>query len=175
MAYGFVPIIHIVAAVLSIVELGLTAYSVSVYQSAANGGWTYGSRSPDQVNFMLFNSIWSLLVLAYVGLTPLYATHLFHKLASLALEAVTVIFWFAGSIALAVAVGGPWNCGNNHLCGALEAAVAFGFVLWALFTVLLVIDAIEAMRSRRNHTTTTGTTGVDGHHHHHGTKPYAGA
>jgi len=148
MAYGFVPIIHIVAAVFSIIELGLTAY-------VASGGNVGGrSYTPSQVNFMLFNSIWSLLVLAYVGLTPLYMTHLFHKLASLALEAVTMLFWFAGSIALAVLVGGPLQCGGNSFCGSIEAAIAFGFFLWVIFTVLVVLDGIEAMRSRGHATTT---------------------
>lgn len=113
---------------------------------------------------MVFNSVWSLLVLAYVGVTPLYYTHLFHRLASLALEAVTTIFWFAGSIALAVAFG-THNCGGNTFCGSLTAAIAFGFFLWALFTALTVLDTIEAMRSRR---------GIAAHHNNHA-KPYVGA
>lgn len=130
MPLGFVPIAHIVAAILSIIELGLTGYIVSVYDGTYSYGYYYGgSYSPDRVNFMLFNSIWSLLVLAYVGITPLYLTSIFHKLAALALEAVTMIFWFAGSIALAVFVGVP-RCNGNNFCGSLQAAVAFGFFLW---------------------------------------------
>lgn len=110
---------------------------------------------------MVFNSIWSLLVLAYVGLTPLYMTRLFHKLVSVALLAITTIFWFAGSIALAVGWGGPHNCNGSSWCGTVEAAIAFGFFLWALFTFLLVLDAIEAMRSRRHGTTAhTHTVGA---------------
>ncbi len=112
---------------------------------------------------MLFNSIWSLLVLAYVGLAPLYCTRIFHRLASLALEAITMLFWFAGSIALAVFVGGPYYCGNSNYCRVLEAAVAFGFFLWALFAFLVALDTMEALRSR-NH----GTA-------HHHPKPYVGA
>lgn len=128
MALGFVAIAHIVAAVFSVIELGLTAYLVSVYDGYYYGGY-YSGASPDRTNFMLFNAIWSLLVLAYVGLTPLYMTNLFHKLAALALEAITMIFWFAGSIALAVMIGAP-RCGGNTFCGSYEAAIAFGFFLW---------------------------------------------
>ena len=119
MAYGFVSIVHIVAVVLCVIELALTAYVASAYW-----GW-----SPDRVNFMIFNSIWSLLVLAYVGIAPLYYTRIFHRLASLVLEALTMIFWFAGSIALAVLVGAP-ECHGNTVCGAAKGAVAFGFFLW---------------------------------------------
>ncbi|CAK7233169.1 hypothetical protein SCUCBS95973_008503 [Sporothrix curviconia] len=149
MAYGFVGIVHIAAIVFAVVELGLTAYCVSVWDRA------YTNSSPSILNFMLFNAIWSILVLLYIGVTPLYFTRVFHRLASLALEWITMIFWFAGSIALAVDFGGPYNCGNDHYCGSIEAAIAFGFFLWALFCVLVVVDTIESLRSRRNHTITT--------------------
>lgn len=132
MALGFVAIAHIVAVVFSLVELGLVAYLVSVYDGTYyNGSYYYGSyaSSPDRVNFQLFNAIWSLLVLAYIGLTPLYMTSIFHRLAALALEVITMIFWFAGSIALAVMIGAP-QCRGNTFCGSFEAAVAFGFFLW---------------------------------------------
>lgn len=129
-ALGFVPIAHIVAVVFSIIELGLTAYVVSLYDGTYNNGYYWsGSWSPDRVNFMLFNSIWSLLVLAYIGLTPLYMTSIFHRLAALGLEVVTMIFWFAGSVALAVFIGVP-RCHGNSWCGSIQAAVAFGFFLW---------------------------------------------
>ncbi|OTB17527.1 hypothetical protein K445DRAFT_316142 [Daldinia sp. EC12] len=144
MAYGFVPIVHIVAAVFAIIELGLTAYLASRYDS----WFGFGGYSPSRVNFMIFNSVWSLLVLIYVGVTPLYLTSVFHRLVALALNTITTIFWFAGAIALAVFVGGPYNCGSDTFCGSAEAAVAFGFFLWALFTFLTVIDAIDSLRSR---------------------------
>lgn len=99
---------------------------------------------------MLFNSIWSLLVLAYVGLVPLYYTRIFHRLASLALEWITMIFWFAGSIALASYWGSP-RCGGDTYCGSVEAAIAFGFFLWALFGFLVFVDTLESLRSRGHH------------------------
>ncbi|KAI1098389.1 membrane-associating domain-containing protein [Jackrogersella minutella] len=142
MAFAFVPIVHIVAAIFAIIELGLTAYLASGYNS-----W-YDDYSPSRINFMIFNSVWSLLVLVYVGLTPLYMTSVFHRLAALALNAITTIFWFAGAIALAVFVGGPYECHANSYCSSSEAAVAFGFFLWALFTFLTVIDALDSLRSR---------------------------
>ncbi|KAI0018595.1 membrane-associating domain-containing protein [Xylariomycetidae sp. FL0641] len=145
-ASKFVPIAHIVAAVFAIIELGLTAYIASYY---TNFWW---GTSPSNVNFLIFTSIWSLLVLLYVGVVPLYMTSLFHKLAALGLLVVTTIFWFAGAIALAVAVGGPYNCGLDTHCGSTEAAIAFAFFLWAIFTFLTVLDAIAAMRSRGHNT-----------------------
>ncbi|KAF3017740.1 hypothetical protein G7054_g795 [Neopestalotiopsis clavispora] len=150
MALTWLTIVHAVAAVFAIIELGLTAYVASGFH------WGWWSSSPSQVNFMVFNSVWSLLVLAYVGITPIYMTSIFHKLAALALNVITTIFWFAGSIALAVAIGGPYNCGANTYCGSEEAAIAFGFFLWVLFMVLTIVDALEALRSRGHNAPATG-------------------
>ncbi|KAK7987168.1 hypothetical protein PG996_006231 [Apiospora saccharicola] len=142
---GFLPIVHAVAAVFTIIELGLTGYIVSAYNGYWGYGW-YGGAS-DRVNFMLFNSIWSLLVLAYVGITPIYMTGWFHKLAALVLNALTALFWFAGSVALAVVIGVP-RCGGGSVCQSTQAAVAFGFFLWVIFMFLTVLDGLEALRSR---------------------------
>jgi len=155
MAYTFVPFVHIAAAVLSVIELGLMAYVVSVFSPWAT--------APPVESFVLFNAVWSLLVLLYVGVSPLYYTRVFHRLVSLVLEGITTIFWFAGAIAFAAEWGAP-HCGGNTYCGTVEAAIAFAFFLWILFTVLLVVDTIEAMNSRRHHATTGDTH-----------KPYAAA
>lgn len=144
MPFSFVGFVHLAALVLDIIELGLTAYLVSVWDSAV------ASSSPAILNFMLFNAVATLVVLLYIGFVPLYYTRIFHRLASLALEGIIVVFWFAGSTALAVDVGGPYNCGSNHYCGAIEAAIAFGFFLWAVFAGLAVVDTIEALRSHRS-------------------------
>ncbi|KAK4108344.1 hypothetical protein N656DRAFT_718327 [Canariomyces notabilis] len=138
----FVPIAHIVAVVFAIIELGLTAYLVSP------DGWT-----PSVFGFMHFSSIWSLVVLAYIGLTPLYFARVFHRLAALGLEWITMIFWFAGSIALAARWGSP-RCDGNTYCGSVGAAIAFGFFLWATFAFLVFVDTLEALRSRGHHTST---------------------
>ncbi|KAH6645516.1 marvel domain-containing protein [Truncatella angustata] len=150
MALTWLSILHAVAAVFAIIELGLTAYVASAYS-----GWWY-SYSPDRVNFMVFNSVWTLLVLAYVGVTPIYMTSIFHKLAALVLNVITTIFWFAGSIALAVWIGTPRSCAANSVCGSTQAAVAFGFFLWAIFMVLTIVDALESLRSRGHNAPATG-------------------
>ena len=102
---------------------------------------------------MLFASIWSLLVLAYVGLTPIYFVSAFHNLAALILEWITAIFWFAGSIASA-ANWSSTHCGGDTYCGTSNAVVAFGFFLFALFTFLAVVDTLGLRRARG---TATGT------------------
>jgi hypothetical protein len=102
--------------------------------SSYNGGYYYsrGNAAPSQVNFLIFCAVWSILAVAFLILSPHYDTrarHVGHKFAILAVDAVTAIFWFAGFVALAVFIGVP-DCGNNHVCGALQASVAFGAFLW---------------------------------------------
>ncbi|KAK4180975.1 hypothetical protein QBC36DRAFT_2619 [Triangularia setosa] len=134
----FVPWVHIAAAVLSVITLGVTAYVV-------NASW--GAPTP---NFILFSSLWSLLVLAYVALTPRSVPRLFHGTVSLALLWLTAIFWFAGAIAYSVWGGHPY-CGANTFCGSVQAGIAFSWILFVLLTFLAVL---ETLRFRRGSTRT---------------------
>lgn len=128
-------ILAIVAGVFSIIELGLTAYLVSEVWSSS------------RIEFMVFNSVWSLCVLAYAAVVPIYLTNAFKDVVGLALEVITAIFWFAGSIALAVLFRG---CGGGVFCGCAKAAIVFGFFLWLLFTAMAVLDGLAWNKSRRN-------------------------
>jgi len=123
--------------VLALVELGLTGYLCSF------------GNTPSQFSFVLFSSIWSLFVLAYVGLTPAYYDWLFDRMVALGLEAVTFIFWFAGSLAIAVYIPASASCQYNASCHITKAATALGFVLWVAFTALAATDGLEVVRTRR--------------------------
>ncbi len=96
---------------------------------------------------MLFSSVWSLLVLGYLFFVPMYYARFFQGLAALAVESITMIFWFAGSIALAAYWGAP-KCGGNKFCGSVEAAIAFGFFLWVAFSFLVFVDTLSFWHGR---------------------------
>jgi len=143
MDFGFITIVHAVLALLAIIELGLTAYVVSITDFSQ-----IGIDAPSEYSFMVFNSIWSLLVLAYLALTPRFFARAYHSIAALVLLCITALFWFAGSIAMAVKVGTPDHCSAFNSCRTAQAAVAFGFFLWAGFTALAVLEVLSFMRSR---------------------------
>jgi len=147
MAINWVLPVRVAQLVFAIIVLGLTAYVANDY----NGGYyARGNASPSQVNFMIFCAVWSILAVAFLILSPRYDTqarHVGHKFAILAVDAVTAIFWFAGFIALAVFIGVP-DCGNNHICGSLQASVAFGAFLWVLFSATAVLDTLHVFRTR---------------------------
>lgn len=83
-------------------------------------------------------------------------------MAMLALDALTMLFWFAGFIALAVFhhraeevyfgddVGDYYKACSlaGGICGEIEAAAVFGAFEWALFVATTALLALEFMRGR---------------------------
>lgn len=96
---------------------------------------------------MLFNVIWSIVILLYVGVAQRVFTRLYHALVGLALLSITALFWFAGSIAIAVDI--PTHCGASGNCRVAQAAVAFGFFIWAIFTGLAVLEGLGSRGGAR--------------------------
>ena len=86
--------------------------------------------SPGQINFLLFDSVWTILALIYLILVPwrFSDTIAHHKFAILAVEALTALFWFAGFIALAVFLSDRVCFGS--VCSAAKAAAVFGAFEW---------------------------------------------
>lgn len=108
-----------VITLFAIIELGLTGYVSNVF----------GEGSPDSINFLIFCSVWSLLVIAYLLLAPRFApAPFFHRYAPPALLVVTTIFWFAGAIAAAAALGAP-RC-HGSVCRSWQAGIAFAWFIW---------------------------------------------
>ncbi|KHN95464.1 MARVEL-like domain protein [Metarhizium album ARSEF 1941] len=138
-------------ALLDLGSLGLLAYVVYSWSGDISYGWGYTRHfdSPSQVNFMLFNTIWTILVLVYLGVFPRFLKSLYKSIAALALLAISTVLWLVGSIVLAVFLGAS-NCNVNAVCGpyrSAQAATAFGFAIWAMFTVLSVLELLALLKS----------------------------
>lgn len=136
-----------VQAVFSIIVLGLSAYVISAFDTPL------GSFSPDSVDFLLFCSIWTLLVVAYLVVAPLHFPALAHKFAILGVEVVTVIFWFSGWIAVA-AFAGDWHFGKCDFsyCRSTIAADIFAVFIWFSFLATTAIAALH-VRNTSHHDT----------------------
>jgi hypothetical protein len=79
-----------------------------------------------QVNFIIFNSVITLLAVVYLVVAPRRFPQYTHKIALVAIDAVLTLFWFSGFIALAVIT--PIFFGS--VLGAAGAASAFGAFEW---------------------------------------------
>lgn len=81
---------------------------------------------------MIFVSVWSLLLLPYLALAPKFWERFVNKFAVLALDAVTMLFWFAAFVTLAVWRAGYGSCVDDEVgvCERVTAAVVLGAVEW---------------------------------------------
>jgi hypothetical protein len=70
-----------------------------------------------------------------------------HKFAVLGIEALTMLFWFAGFIAMAVYVGRISFC-TGKVCNALRAVVVFAAFEWLLWLATTILAALESSHSR---------------------------
>ncbi|KAF5022551.1 hypothetical protein F66182_5384 [Fusarium sp. NRRL 66182] len=156
MAMGIITIIHAVLAVLLIIELGLTAYLVD----ATTPFW--GNSFHSRVAFLLFCVVWSIVMLLYLAVAPLFAPRMYHSMIALGILALTSIFWFAGATALAAFIGVP-DCNGRTFCQCSQAAVAFAYFIWAIFTGLTVMEALAFMRSRGHSAHADTKPGVHNH------------
>ncbi|KAI9658139.1 MAG: hypothetical protein M1831_003984 [Alyxoria varia] len=126
-----------------IILLGLSAYLVHV-----DSGW--GAYTADEYSYLLFTAIWTLLVLVPLTLVALnFKIPIpFAEWVVLGLEALTMIFWFAAFIAIAVYTDHTWWWSSN-VDSVEKAAAAFGAFEWLAFTATLVIVALQTFRSGR--------------------------
>jgi len=101
------------------------------------------------MNFMIWNFVWTVLALLYLGLAPTYFPDAHHKWAVTAVEAITLIFWFCGWIAIAAWVGNLTVCFGT-VCGCARAAVVFAVFEWIAWCASfgIVVRAIMAWNAR---------------------------
>lgn len=110
------------AFVFSIIELGLSAWAVNVTPS--------GYIANDRFGFLVFCSVWTILVTAFLIAFPYFGTRSrgdverWFTPTTIALNAVTMIFWLAGFAADADLYNGFSPRGT---AGAL---LAFAVMLW---------------------------------------------
>jgi len=137
--------------VFSIIELGLSAWAVDVTPD--------GNEANDRFGFLVFCSVWTIFVTAFLIAFPIYGTasrgdvERWYSPLTIALNAVTMIFWLAGFAADA----DLYNGYNPR--GTAGALLAFAVMLWLIFLALLILNiltAIGVLRSdRAGHTRMT--------------------
>lgn len=92
--------------------------------------WDNRHWSVSQANFLLFCSIWSILILAYLVIAPMRFLAAAYKFATLGIDAITMIFWFAGFIAFSVLIGDSGCSSFFSFCRVSQAAAVFGAFEW---------------------------------------------
>ncbi|PWW74851.1 hypothetical protein C7212DRAFT_326568 [Tuber magnatum] len=129
-------LLRVTQGVLAFIVLGVAAYVVDFHNGAI-----------DAPNFLVFDSVWTFIALGYVVATPMFFPDLHNRWAVLGVEAITMVFWFAGFIALAVEIN-RWKCIAGFECptSAARAAAVFGafeWLAWATSLGLIVRALIQ--------------------------------
>ncbi|KAF1944879.1 hypothetical protein EJ02DRAFT_397353 [Clathrospora elynae] len=144
MAINWVLAVRAVQTVLSIIVLGLMAY--------VSSWWSIHWRqsSPSEINYLIFAPAWSLLALVPLLLVPLKFSHLQDSTAGrwgmLGLEGLTMLFWFAGFVALAVFLSGRICFGM--VCDVARASTTISAMSWLAWAVTFVFGVISMVKRR---------------------------
>lgn len=103
----------------------------------------------------MFCAAWTILgvifLLILAGIS--FADHTFIGYICVAVEAVALLSWLAGFIAVAVNIGSNVACHNS--CGLLTAATVFGALEWLLFVITTVLTVKLVFSTRGSKTSTT--------------------
>jgi hypothetical protein len=115
---------------------------------------------PDSWGFLMFCAGWTVLIVIFhliAGISFKGSTLISY--IGLAVEAVAVLSWLAGFIAVAVNIGANECPTGNNSCASLKAATAFGAFEWLLFMVTASLTAMPVFNSFRKPTTSTTEPG----------------
>ncbi|KFG82330.1 hypothetical protein MANI_028351 [Metarhizium anisopliae] len=126
-------------AILLFVQLGLTGYATSLESGLE------GSQPSKSILFMLGNTVWSILALAFISITPLVLSYALHNLVALLLLAVTTIVWLGGSIAIASILRDLFE-NRKSIYAISQPIVAFSFFIWATFAALMSLEVVGLLK-----------------------------
>lgn len=84
-----------------------------------------------EIFWMIIVSIWTLVIVPYLAFAPKFWERFANKFVILALHALTMIFWFAAFIPLAVVRAGyDGFYDSRRVFKRATAAIVFGAVEW---------------------------------------------
>ncbi|EPS34178.1 hypothetical protein PDE_09142 [Penicillium oxalicum 114-2] len=150
MAMPWIYAVRFAQILFGLIVVALTAYVISV--------WGYPWTSYDTVNYLLFLGCWTtFLATPYLLAAPIYMPRLAHRFVIPAVEVVTMIFWFAGFIALGAELPAPVYC-RWSACRALQAVTVFGAFEWILFAVTTYFAIMDLKEHRRSGQTAQKTS-----------------
>lgn len=119
------PALRAVQGLFSLVTLALGATIIHWYDTHITL-----DNTPKSFLFLVFSGVFTvLLVVPYLVFAPKHFPELVNAYASLALEAITLIFWFAGFVSGAVYFNNIDRC-RGTICTNAKAGVVFAALIW---------------------------------------------
>ncbi|KAL6886029.1 marvel domain-containing protein [Trichoderma evansii] len=129
----------------AIIVIGTDAYAIHVFRGHdeevdspvfPGGEADLHVGVPAAWGFLMFCAAWTFVVVIFHFVEPGFASHPMTGYVRIGAEAVAVLSWFAGFIAVAVNVSTTNACASGqNSCSELKAAAAFGAFEWLLFMI----------------------------------------
>jgi Membrane-associating domain len=134
----------------------------TVYEYAWFGNFYAYEGVPDAWSFLMFCAAWTFLGVIFLLIAGIrFADHALIGYIRVAVEAVALLSWLAGFIAVAVNIGSDACPAEENHCRSIEAATVFGALEWLLFvitttlTIKLVFNGTHRLGASKPTTTTT--------------------
>ncbi|PYH92818.1 hypothetical protein BO71DRAFT_442186 [Aspergillus ellipticus CBS 707.79] len=128
--------------IFAIVILGIDGYAIHVYRGhTVYVHFVYGNfyayqGVPDAWSFLLFCAAWTVLSVIFHLIPGIsYTDHGVIDYIGVAVEAVALLSWLAGFVAVSVNIGSNACPAEENGCGTLIAGTVFGAVEWLLFMI----------------------------------------
>jgi hypothetical protein len=141
-------------------EHTLTFRTVSMWWSTH-----WRQSSPSEVNFLIFAPSWTVLALGALIAVPLKFSHLLAskgaRMGLLALEGLTMMYWFAGFIALAVFLSDRICFGT--VCDVARASTAISAVNWLVWAVTFAFGVMQMVKGMKSGSVGQGVGKVEMH------------
>ncbi|CAJ0552958.1 hypothetical protein HG530_012983 [Fusarium avenaceum] len=131
--------LRVLQLALSFASIGLSAYIVHDYDQRSRGS------APSPFTYLMVSSIFSIISIVYLTLTPLFVPRIYHQYAAVVVESVNTALYFAGFIAIAVFIGSLVMC-EGTVCSAAraDAVVAAGqFTAWITTTAFTAKELFQ--------------------------------
>lgn len=93
--------------------------------------------SPPRVSFLIFVSLWTLIVAPLLAAGPRFFPRIINKFVILGLDALTWVFWLAGWAALAAFRKNLILC-IGRTCNTMTAEIVFGVFEWSVVSLILL-------------------------------------
>ncbi|OJJ47278.1 hypothetical protein ASPZODRAFT_132262 [Penicilliopsis zonata CBS 506.65] len=161
--------------IFAIAIMGTDGYAINSFRSYSSyedswfGDLYLTTGVPDAWGFLMFCAAWTFLVvlLPIIAGRTRFVDHIWMGYIYVVGEAVAVLSWLAGFIAVAVNIGndvcpagGSDVCPSGHnCCAVLKAATVFGACEWLLFmiTTALTVLVFRSTRQPKTEKTTPAT------------------
>ncbi|KAK5941178.1 hypothetical protein PMZ80_006455 [Knufia obscura] len=128
--------------ILAIITMGTDGHAIHVFHGhTVHEHFEFGDfynyyGVPDAWGFLMFCAAWTVLGVIFLLIAGIrFADHVLLGYVRVGVEAVALLSWLAGFVAVAVNIGSNACPAEENGCGTLKAATVFGALEWLLFVV----------------------------------------